>query len=213
MRITGAVCLGCIAGVFLACEPPAKPTNAAPVSSAPAVKPTVSPDASASAVNSAKGSESVAAQPLLSASAAEPAHPPCPPEVPEPADGLAWVSGCKILIRQKIVFDTNKATIRPASFPIIDAVGDLLLRNPDLRVEIEGHLGDLRRESYGRVLSRDRAKSISQYLVAKKGVPSAQLSSVGYENEKPIASNATEEGRAKNRRIEFTILRWGGRIQ
>jgi outer membrane protein OmpA-like peptidoglycan-associated protein len=204
-----AVCLGAIAGFLAACEPPAKPTNSAPVSSSRTIPATASSSSSVATV------ASVSAQPLASASAsaAEPLHPPCPPEVPEPAEGLAWVSGCRILIRQKIVFDFDKATIKPSSYPIIDAVGDILLRNSDLRVEIEGHAGDKQRVRYGRVLSRDRAQSIFRYLVEKKSVPAAQLSAVGYENDKPVASNATEEGRARNRRIELVILRWGGQIR
>lgn len=213
MKTTEVVCLGLMGGFLLACEPPAKPMNPASASGAPALKTTSSPGSSVSVPGTAAPVASVSAEPLSSASAALPAPPPCPPEVSEPADGLAWVSECRILIRQKIVFALEKSTIQPQSYPILDAVGDILLRNPDLRVEIEGHLGDKQRDRYGRILSKDRAQSVMKYLVDKKGVPAAQLSAQGYENIKPIALNDTEEGRAKNRRIEFVISSWGGRIR
>lgn len=211
MKTRQQVCLGItllLGG--LACEPPAKVPSPASVPSAALVAQTAQPVVSASAASSA---ESVPAQPVASASAATPAYPPCPPEVPQPADALAWVSGCHILIREKILFDLEKSTIKQQSFSVIDAVGDVLVRNPDLRVEIEGHLGDPRREAYGRKLSDDRARSVMKYLIAKKGVPASQLSAKGFENDKPIADWRTDEGRAKNRRIEFVILGWGGQIR
>lgn len=199
------VCLGMgLTGFVVACDPPAKVPSPPEPSAAWRQKPAQLAGSASAASTAAPSGSSVLAQPLASA----PIYPPCPPEVPEPADALAWVSECNILIRKKIVFDLDKSTIRPESFPVIDAVGDILLQNPDLRVEIEGHLGEPRQHAYSRRLSQDRAKSIYRYLVAKKGVPAAQLSYNGYENEKPIADWRTDEGRAKNRRIEFVILGW-----
>lgn len=194
----------------LACEPPAKITSPTPAASATVIENKAQPIASTS---TAMAPESVPAQPLASASASAPAYPPCPPEVPEPANEMAWVSGCRILLREKIYFDFEKSRLKPQSFPVLDAVGDILLRNPALRVEVEGHLGDPQQHAYGRKLSQDRAESVRNYLVAQKGVPASQLSYKGYENAKPISDTRTEEGRQKNRRIELVILGWNGRIQ
>ena len=78
----------------------------------------------------------------------------------------------------------------------------VLLSHPDLgRVRIEGHT-DMRGDE---PLSQQRAQAVLEHLV-KKGVPRERLESVGYGANRPIADNRTREGRAKNRRIEFTIL-------
>ena len=135
---------------------------------------------------------------------------PCPPEVPAPTGVLAWVSGCKILLSEKIFFDIEKATIKPQSFPVLEAIGDVLLANPDLFLEIQGHLGERRQHEYSRKLSDDRAKSVFKYLVAKKGIAPERLEARGYEDSVPIADWKTEEGRLQNRRMEFVIYKWRG---
>lgn len=191
-----SVCSGLfVAFVMAACEPPANVTA-----------PARAPDDSV--VASAKPLATASAEPAPLASTPAPA--PCPPEAPTPAGALAWVNGCKIELGEKIFFDFDKATIRPQSFPVLDAVGDILFRDVDLHVEIQGHLGDPDREAYGRKLSQQRAQSVMKYLIAKKGIARERLTAVGYENSVPIADWRTEEGRAKNRRIELVIRKWSG---
>ncbi|MBK9260164.1 MAG: OmpA family protein [Polyangiaceae bacterium] len=197
------VCPGVlVAFVMVACEPPAKVTT-------PAAAPGVSAEVAAKPLPTASAVAAVEPAPLASApSAAAPV--PCPPEAPAPAGALAWVNGCKIELGEKIYFDFDKATIRPQSFPVLDAVGDILFRDVDLHVEIQGHLGDPDREAYGRKLSQHRAQAVMNYLIAKKGIARERLTAVGYENSVPIADWRTEEGRAKNRRIELVIRKWSG---
>lgn len=184
-----------------ACEPPAKVLAPTPTSS---VKPesSVTPLVLASAMPSAAPMASVAA------TMAPPT--PCPPEVPVPTGVLAWVSGCKILLSEKIVFDIDKANIKRQSFPVIEAIGDLLAANPDLFVEIQGHLGERNQHAYGRKLTQNRADSVRKYLVERKAIDAHRLEAKGYEDSVPIADWKTEEGRLQNRRMEFVIYKWRG---
>ena len=81
----------------------------------------------------------------------------------------------------------------------------MLGNNPVLRVEIEGHTDNVGSESYNQKLSENRARVVMEYLV-KKGTQSERLSSAGYGFSRPIAPNNTQEGRAKNRRVELTPM-------
>lgn len=205
MRWLGDACSAFILLVVAACEPPAKvatPPKGATVSGESSARPL----ATASAVRSTEPAPSV---PVAQASTAL-AGPPCPPEAPAPAGAQAWVNGCKIELNERIYFDIEKATIKPQSYPVLDAVGDILTRDAELHVEIQGHLGEPQRHAYGRSLSRSRADSVRKYLIAKKGIEPNRLMAKGYEAEKPIADWRTEEGRKHNRRIEFVIWKWSG---
>jgi outer membrane protein OmpA-like peptidoglycan-associated protein len=201
-----AVCLGFTIGFFIfGCEPPAKPT--APPTNAPAraivsAAPAPAPSAGRLAWE--------ATPPAPSAMPVIPSATPCPPEAPQPAGAMAWVNGCKILTREKIYFDIDKDRIRPQSFPVIDAIGDILVQNPDFHIEVQGHLGSSEHQSYGRNLSQLRAKAVMRYLVEKKGIDAARLEAKGYGATVPLADPKTEEGRSLNRRIEIVIYKWRG---
>ena len=75
-----------------------------------------------------------------------------------------------------------------------------------MEVEIEGHTDNVGTDAMNQKLSNDRAKAVRDYLVSKS-ISSKRLKTVGYGKSKPIASNDSEEGRAQNRRVEFTILK------
>lgn len=112
----------------------------------------------------------------------------------------------KILITQKIHFEFNRSIIRPISYPILDDVVQLLKLNPQIkRVQVEGHTDAIGGDAYNQRLSESRAKAVVAYLVSK-GIASDRLTAVGYGRSRPIADNSTAEGRAKNRRTEFTVL-------
>ena len=104
-----------------------------------------------------------------------------------------------------INFDFNKADIRPDSRPIIDEVTKLLRDNPDLRLTVEGHTDNVGTPAYNLNLSDARARSVVAALTAQ-GIEARRLKSAGYGQERPIADNGTDDGRAKNRRVELVKM-------
>jgi OOP family OmpA-OmpF porin len=118
----------------------------------------------------------------------------------------AFVQGDRITITEKVLFETNRATIRPESFGLLDDVVAAMQGTPQIRrVEIAGHTDNVGRASYNKSLSERRAAAVRDYLT-NKGVAAERLTSKGYGLEDPIDSNLTESGRERNRRVEFRIL-------
>jgi OmpA-OmpF porin, OOP family len=112
----------------------------------------------------------------------------------------------KIEVKQIIYFDTAKASIKDVSKSILDEVADVLKSNPEIKkIRIEGHTDNMGPKEFNTKLSSDRAKSVSEYL-SGKGVDPSRLESTGFGPDKPIADNATKDGRTKNRRVEFIIV-------
>ncbi len=122
--------------------------------------------------------------------------------------GLVEVKGSMIVILQQVFFATNKDVILPKSFPVLNAVADVLSQLPQIkRVAVEGHTDNKGKADYNRDLSGRRAKSVMTYLVGR-GIAEARLESHGYGPDKPVADNKTEKGRALNRRVDFVILQF-----
>ncbi len=107
-----------------------------------------------------------------------------------------------IKILQKIFFEYNQAIIKPESFPILNEVVGVLKDRPEITLEIQGHTDDKGSDSYNLCLSTARAKAVMIYLI-EHGISTSRLTSAGYGETCPIASNKTKEGRAENRRVEF----------
>ncbi|MBN2730771.1 MAG: OmpA family protein [Bacteroidales bacterium] len=103
-----------------------------------------------------------------------------------------------------IYYESNSADLTPSSKKVLDEFIEFLNENPNIKVAIEGHTDDLGPDQANLVLSQNRAKSVYDYLVAN-GVSASRLGSKGYGESRPVASNDTPEGRAKNRRTEFLI--------
>ena len=101
-----------------------------------------------------------------------------------------------------INFDTGKSTIKPESKPIIAQIVQMLKANPKLNIGVEGHTDNVGNPKSNKTLSDERAKSVVAAIVAQ-GVDAKRLSTAGYGQDKPVADNKTEEGRAKNRRVEL----------
>ena len=99
-------------------------------------------------------------------------------------------------------FDTGKSAIKPESSPIINQIVEMLKSNPDIKISVEGHTDDAGNPKSNKTLSDDRAKAVVTEIVAQ-GIDSNRLSAAGYGQDKPIADNKTEDGRAKNRRVEL----------
>ena len=111
--------------------------------------------------------------------------------------------GCWVLTG--VTFDTSKWEIKPRYYPRLNSVVTILQKNPDLRLEIEGHTDNRGSAEYNQRLSENRAKAVMEYLIAR-GIASNRLSARGYGFERPAASNATAAGRAQNRRVELRPL-------
>lgn len=102
-----------------------------------------------------------------------------------------------------IFFDTDKTDIKPESKPALEEIAKLLKAFPDLRVLVVGHTDSTGEREYNTGLSRRRAESVVRYLGKQYGIASARLIPAGVGMLAPVASNRTEEGRAKNRRVEL----------
>ncbi len=129
----------------------------------------------------------------------------CPEEGPKKYT-LIEVKADKIELKQKVYFASGKAKIRSRSFNMLNQIADALLSRKKIKVRIEGHTDSRGSARYNKKLSQRRADAVKKYLV-KKGVNSDQLESVGYGEEKPIASNKSRKGRESNRRVEFNIVK------
>jgi outer membrane protein OmpA-like peptidoglycan-associated protein len=101
-----------------------------------------------------------------------------------------------------INFDTGKSMIKSESKPIIAQIVQMLKANPKLNISVEGHTDNVGNPKSNKTLSDERAKAVVADIVAQ-GIDAKRLSSVGHGQDKPIADNNTEEGRAKNRRVEI----------
>ncbi len=135
------------------------------------------------------------------------ACPECPPPAPPPDPRI---NNGKIVLWGKIFYDTNKATIKPISFPVLDDVVDVMQKNPQLRlVEVQGHTDARASDEYNLKLSQERAESAKNYIISK-GVDASRLVAKGYGESQPIADNTTKEGMSQNRRTEFVILQQDG---
>ncbi len=101
-----------------------------------------------------------------------------------------------------ITFDVGKSTIKPESMGEINRIGQLMTENPDLKFSVEGHTDSTGNAASNQTLSEARSKAIVDKLVSM-GIAADRLSASGKGQNSPIADNGTEEGRAKNRRVEF----------
>jgi OOP family OmpA-OmpF porin len=101
-----------------------------------------------------------------------------------------------------VLFDFDSSNIKPEAYPLLDEVVSILKKNPKIKREIQGHTDSKGAEKYNQELSERRAKAVERYL-EKKGIDPSQLTSKGYGESQPVASNATKEGRQENRRVEL----------
>ena len=160
---------------------------------------------------SGKKEETVAvpAAPVVTAPAALAASPAASAPAaaaPEPASAAAVVAG-KDVCKDKIVpvnvkFVTNKDEISPESLSELAAVAKQLATCPAIKTQVEGHTDSAGSDASNLALSQKRADAVATYM-SSQGVAKERISAKGYGESKPIGDNATEEGRAKNRRVEF----------
>ncbi|HYC85939.1 MAG TPA: OmpA family protein, partial [Chryseosolibacter sp.] len=112
-----------------------------------------------------------------------------------------------VTVRLKnIYFDFDKFTLKQESFIELNKVVEFLKHNPTVEIEISGHTDNKGSDEYNTNLSQGRSQEVVNYLISQ-GIQAERLSAHGYGESKPIDSNETDDGRANNRRVEFTILK------
>ncbi len=110
-------------------------------------------------------------------------------------------------VNLNVEFDFDKSTIRAASYPLLDSVGEAL-STPELkgkRIIIGGHTDAKGDEKYNLALSKKRAEAVKAYLVNKWGIPSDLIQTVGYGKSRPLTDGTTKEDLQKNRRVEVRL--------
>ena len=178
----------------------------------------------ASALSACKGSASFnAGSEPAAAPTPTPAPPPPPPPAPTPAvapppppvaaPSAVVVKGDSVQIPGQIEFDTGKATFKAGggSDAVVDQLKKFLDENPKItKLRIEGHTDNVGAAEANLTLSGQRALTVKNAAIAK-GAAKERLLAVGFGQNKPLADNTTDEGRAKNRRTEFRIAEIGGK--
>ena len=138
----------------------------------------------------------------------------CPAEKGAPDDDPTK-NGCpkavrvvenEIVILEQVQFDTGKATIKKVSSDLLDEVAQVLTQHPEmLKIEVQGHTDNRGSAVLNKKLSQARADAVRKALV-ERGVWAERLQTKGYGPDKPIDENSTDEGRQRNRRVQFVIL-------
>lgn len=122
----------------------------------------------------------------------------CPDELPEAVKRFSGVI-------EGIHFELNKDRIRPVSTPVLDRAVTVLRDYPSIRIEVSGHTDSTGKPAHNQDLSRRRAIAVRQYLV-DHGIAADRVTTRGAGPDEPLADNATDSGRQKNRRIEFRVI-------
>ncbi len=130
------------------------------------------------------------------AQAPEPAPPPPPPPPPPPK---------RRIVLRGVNFDFDKSNIRPDARAILDEAVATLQGEPNIHVAVEGHTDAIGTDAYNQRLSERRAAAVADYL-ERGGIAKSRLTTEGFGESKPVASNMDEDGRAQNRRVELRIL-------
>jgi OmpA-OmpF porin, OOP family len=107
---------------------------------------------------------------------------------------------------KNIYFDFDKTTLKKESFVELNKVVDFLKQNPHVEIEISGHTDSKGSDDYNLNLSQGRSQAVVDYIISQ-GIEDFRLTAQGYGETKPIDTNDSEDGRANNRRVEFTVVK------
>jgi len=132
---------------------------------------------------------------------------PVPVVIDTPIIEIPIKVGAKVVLHN-LFFATNKTQILPESEPALNELATFMENHPALTIRITGHTDNVGSDRDNQILSEGRAKAVRDELI-KRGVAAERIEAEGKGESEPIADNETEEGRAKNRRVEFTILSTG----
>jgi len=126
-------------------------------------------------------------------------------EITKDVQLLSVKPGSKVILKN-IFFNTAKWDLLPESYAELDRLSELLNKHGLMRIEISGHTDNQGGYEYNVGLSKNRAKAVVDYLVNNKGISADRLTFAGYADTQPVDTNATNEGRQQNRRVEFKVL-------
>jgi OOP family OmpA-OmpF porin len=156
------------------------------------------------------------AQSVELASQAVPAAAPAPAEAPVPSTGpvsgaknytvTSTAEGLRVTLSSMILFDVNQEGLRDGAKQNLDQVVDLLKAYPTNRLRVSGYTDSSGSDAYNQTLSEKRAQAVAAYL-EQRGIQRSRISAVGFGKRRAVASNATEQGRLQNRRVEIDILK------
>lgn len=184
------------------CDP--KPTDLLAVKSSVPAKPKVTP---------LKPPVAARTTPSKTDTAKKPAIAPAIVATPDITTTVALkrekLSTGKIIPLPNVYFDVNKFALKSESLPTLTEVFNFLSKNQDVIIEISGHTNNLPSDTYAETLSTNRAKAVAQWLI-NKGIVATRIQHKGYGKKNPIETNATQEGRRRNQRVEIKILSING---
>ncbi len=122
----------------------------------------------------------------------------------KPVTSIDYELGTTVVLNN-IYFKTDKAKLLPESMDELNKLYDLLSKHNAMKIQINGHTDNIGTDEYNKNLSKNRAKAVADYLISKN-INAERISHKGFGSGKPIKTNLTEEGRSKNRRVEFKIV-------
>jgi OOP family OmpA-OmpF porin len=127
----------------------------------------------------------------------------CPNSEPE---AVVDATGCAINVNLKVLFGFDKANIKDSYDSKISGFADILKKYPMIKTKLSAHTDSIGDENYNLKLSQERADAVKQALI-NLGIEDSRITTKGYGETKPVANNATPEGRAQNRRVEATVFK------
>jgi outer membrane protein OmpA-like peptidoglycan-associated protein len=126
-------------------------------------------------------------------------------ELEKVADTQRAGDGIIVTMKDKILFDVDSATVKPAAMTSLDTISAVLTKYPKTTITVAGHTDNTGRADYNLKLSERRANAV-RFALAERGVAASRVTAMGFGADNPVASNTAPDGRAENRRVELHIV-------
>jgi outer membrane protein OmpA-like peptidoglycan-associated protein len=126
-------------------------------------------------------------------------------ELEQVAETTRTGDGIIVTMKDKILFDFDSATVKPAALSSLDQIAGVLNKYPKTTITVAGHTDNTGRADYNLKLSERRAGAV-KFALAERGVPGDRVTAMGFGAENPVSPNTTPEGRTENRRVELHIV-------
>lgn len=202
LAATGSAAVSSPPVVVVQGSPPGGSTTLLPTPSTPVTE-TVIPDS--------VGVDSLGLAPVVADSVATPPTGGVRPFTIDPTSTVVEVERAildnDLLRTTSVLFESNSAAILPASASVLNTLGIVLQRHPEIRLEVGGHSDSRGQDEYNMQLSLERATAVRDYLLGNYAIDPARLTAQGFGETRPIADDVTATGRTMNRRVEFMLIR------